>query len=306
MPGIRGLISKYLETELSKCPLQSALCNAARGIFLNWNSDLTVHFCKTLQCCHLDYEAKSVLFIGTCKALHNPIPLDPVTSALEHKLLCVSCSPSGGTVHHLQWATITVGCEKTYKQEEDWWEREGKVPFISLYLLGTEEEPLLLTAFCMKVKLLTTVWGLFRMSFFFPISSLSTPRVHPISSFSFSLPSSLLSFLVLPPLLSSAFIPLFFSNYFISLHPPQFSKYSSSYVLSSLALKIQKSYETTQHCHSNFLKAWVHGESSTNMFFLKFILFICLLWVLVAASEILDLHWGMQDFFFFSLAAGEI
>ena len=100
-------------------------------------------------------------------------------------------------------------------------EREGKVPFISLYLLCTEEETLLLTAFCMKVKLLTPVWGLFRLSFFFPIYSLSTPAVSiPFPLFPFSLPSSLLSFLVLPSLLSLVFIPLFFSKYFISLHPP--------------------------------------------------------------------------------------
>lgn len=129
MPGIRGLISKYLETELSKCPLQSVLCNAARGLFLNWNSDLTVHLCKTLQCCHPDYEAKSILCMGICKALHNPTPLDPVSSALEHKLLCVSCSPSGGTVHHLLWATIAVGREVTYKREEDWWGEGRKSPF---------------------------------------------------------------------------------------------------------------------------------------------------------------------------------
>lgn len=109
--------------------LNSVLCNAARGIFLNWNSDLTVHLCKTLQCCHPDYEAKSILCIGICKALHNPTPLDPVPSALEHKLLCVSCSPSGGTVHHLQWATIAVGREITCKQEEDWWGEERKSPF---------------------------------------------------------------------------------------------------------------------------------------------------------------------------------
>ena len=57
---------------------------------------------------------------------------------------------------------------------------------------------------------------------------------------------------------------------------------------------------------SNFLKAWVHGESLTNMFLLKFILFICLLWALVTASEILDLYWGMQDFFVFTCSRWDL
>lgn len=228
------------------------------------------------------WKAKLYSFIGVAFArpcITQP-PLDPVTSAQKHKLLCVSLPPASWDCPPLQWVTIAVGWENLQAGRRLMGEKEKSL--ISLYLPCTEEEPLLLTAFCMKVKLLTT-GGLFRMSFLLHFFSLTLCPSH--FPFSFSLPSSLLSFW---SFLLSSHQPLSLFSLATTLFPfthHVFSKYSSSCVLSSLALQIQKSWDHLTLSHHS-PKA-VHGGITIKYVLLKFISFIwSALGVLVAASEI--------------------
>lgn len=90
------------------------------------------------------YETKSKLFISACKALGNPAPLGPVSSAPEHKLLSFAL-PLEGLFPPAMCHCSSGAWEKPQGRKKTDGERERKVPLISLYLLFSEEETLFLT-----------------------------------------------------------------------------------------------------------------------------------------------------------------